>query len=93
MTIKKEDLEIDESLTLQNAAERGLSHELDVMIDPLHPEWGLEELMQLKTDGHHLGKPDPEKSGHYVGVYEPNSPGDDDQPVDLLDNEADSSLD
>lgn len=93
MTIKREDLEIDEKLTTESAPERNLVHELDVLIDPEHPEWGLEELAKFKTEGHMLGKPSSDKDERYVGVYEASPPGDDDQPLDLLDDEPDTSLD
>lgn len=93
MTLTKADLEIDETLSLETAKARNLTHELDVLIDPSHPERGLEELMKFKTEGHSLGQPSPENDERYVGVYEASPPGDDDQPLDLLDDEPDTSLD
>ncbi len=94
MTLKREDLEIDETLTVETAPDRNLHHETDVLIDPRHPEWGLEELVKLKAQADHVfGQPSEGKDKRYVGVYETYKPGDDDQPLDLLDQEPDSSLD
>lgn len=93
MTITKEDLEIDSSLTVENAKEKELVHELDVLIDPASPQRGLEELLNFKSQGHSLGQPSEGKDERFVGVYESLPPGEGDQPLDLLDDEPDSSRD
>jgi hypothetical protein len=93
MTITKEDLDIDDKLTVESAPALGFNHELDVLIDPAHPEWGLNELVKFSKQGHKFGQPSEGKDERFVGVYEANPPGDDDQPVDLLDDEADIGSD
>lgn len=92
MNMKIEDLKIDRNLNTENAFEKGYLHRTDILIDPKHPEWNMDDVMKWVDQGFELGAPavDDER---YVGVYEKTEAGDDDQPVDLLDNEPDSSTD
>lgn len=92
MTINIEDLKIDKNLNTENAFEKGYRHRTDVLIDPKHPEWNMDDLMKWVNEGFLLGAPGVEDD-RYVGVYETLEAGEDDQPVDLLDDEPDTSTD